>query len=84
MQESLNADAIFVRGLCLYYQDIMDKAIQHFQQTLRLAPDHSNARIALKVSGYILNNNSKMTSLLETSQTRQLCRNGSCLEKAPP
>ncbi|XP_071792021.1 dnaJ homolog subfamily C member 7-like isoform X1 [Asterias amurensis] len=48
VRESLNADAIFVRGLCLYYQDIMDKAIQHFQQTLRLAPDHSDARVALK------------------------------------
>ncbi|XP_022103561.1 dnaJ homolog subfamily C member 7-like isoform X2 [Acanthaster planci] len=48
MREPRNADAIYVRGLCLYYQDNMDKAIQHFQQTLKLAPDHSPARIAFK------------------------------------
>jgi DnaJ family protein C protein 7 len=38
------ADAIYVRGLCLYYQDNMEKAFQHFQQVLRLAPDHSKSR----------------------------------------
>ena len=45
----MNADAVFVRGLCLYYQDNVDKAFQHFQQTLRLAPDHSKARDAYRV-----------------------------------
>ncbi|XP_038072448.1 dnaJ homolog subfamily C member 7-like [Patiria miniata] len=48
MREPRNADAIYVRGLCLYYQDNMDKALQHFQQTLKLAPDHSSARVAFK------------------------------------
>lgn len=45
----MNADAIYVRGLCLYYQDNTEKAFQHFQQVLRLAPDHSKARDALRV-----------------------------------
>ncbi|XP_059089731.1 dnaJ homolog subfamily C member 7-like isoform X2 [Tigriopus californicus] len=35
-----NADAMYVRGLCLYYEDNLDKAFSHFQQVLRLAPDH--------------------------------------------
>ncbi|KAL1123908.1 hypothetical protein AAG570_001678, partial [Ranatra chinensis] len=35
-----NADAIYVRGMCLYYEDNLDKAIQHFQHVLKLAPDH--------------------------------------------
>jgi DnaJ family protein C protein 7 len=42
--DSMNADAIYVRGLCLYYQDNLDKAFQHFQQVLRLAPDHHKAK----------------------------------------
>lgn len=28
----MNADAIYVRGLCLYYEDNVDKAFTHFQQ----------------------------------------------------
>ncbi|KAL4217288.1 DnaJ subfamily C member 7 [Mactra antiquata] len=43
-REGMNADAIYVRGLCLYYQDNMEKAFQHFQQVLRLAPDHQKAK----------------------------------------
>lgn len=39
-----NADAIYVRGLCLYYSDNLDKGLVHFQRTLALDPDHSKAR----------------------------------------
>lgn len=38
-----SADAIYVRGLCLYYEDNIEKAFHHFQQVLRLAPDHPKA-----------------------------------------
>lgn len=38
-----NVEAIYVRGMCLYYQDNIDRAFTHFQQVLRLAPDHSKA-----------------------------------------
>lgn len=38
-----NADAIYVRGICLFYEDKVDQAFQHFQQVLRLAPDHKKA-----------------------------------------
>ncbi|XP_050501625.1 dnaJ homolog subfamily C member 7 isoform X2 [Diabrotica virgifera virgifera] len=38
-----NADAIYVRGMCLFYDDNLDSAFQHFQQVLRLAPDHTKA-----------------------------------------
>ncbi|KAK7112781.1 dnaJ homolog subfamily C member 7-like [Littorina saxatilis] len=47
-RDGMNADALYVRGLSLYYQDNTEKAFQHFQQVLRLAPDHSKAREALK------------------------------------
>lgn len=38
-----NADAIYVRGICLFYEDNIDNAFSHFQQVLRLAPDHAKA-----------------------------------------
>ena len=45
-----NADAVLVRGLCLYYQDNVDRALQHFQHVLKLAPDHPKAGDAYRVS----------------------------------
>lgn len=50
-----NADAIFVRGTCLYYQDNIDQAFKHFQQVLRLAPDHSKALDIYKVCYHFSN-----------------------------
>ncbi len=47
--DNMNADAIYVRGLCLYYEDNVDKAFTHFQQVLRLAPDHHKAKAVYKV-----------------------------------
>ncbi|XP_052813465.1 dnaJ homolog subfamily C member 7-like [Mya arenaria] len=47
-REGMNPDALYVRGMCLYYQDNIDKAFQHFQQVLRLAPDHQKAKDTYK------------------------------------
>lgn len=38
-----NAEAIYVRGMCLFYEDNIDSACNHFMQVLRLAPDHNKA-----------------------------------------
>ena len=57
--DGMCADAMYVRGLCLYYQDNMEKAFQHFQQVLRLAPDHSKARDVYRVS-----NNRSLTDIV--------------------
>ena len=51
--DSTNADAIYVRGLCLYYQDNTDKAFQHFQHVLKFAPDHHEAKKVYKVIFFI-------------------------------
>lgn len=48
--DSTNADALYVRGLCLYYEDCIEKAVQFFVQALRMAPDHEKACIACRVS----------------------------------
>lgn len=51
--DSTNADALYVRGLCLYYEDCIEKAVQFFVQALRMAPDHEKACLACRVScGY--------------------------------
>lgn len=43
--DSSSADAVYVRGLCLYYKDNLDKGLTHFQQVLTLDPDHSKAKV---------------------------------------
>lgn len=42
-RDKQNADAVLVRGLCLYYQDNIERALAHFQHVLKLAPDHPKA-----------------------------------------
>jgi len=42
--DSLNVDALYIRGMSLYYIDNVEKAFQHFQQVLRLCPDHEKAK----------------------------------------
>jgi len=51
--DSINSDALYVKGLCLYYQDFVDKAYQHFNQVLRRDPDHKKARVALKKARHL-------------------------------
>ena len=46
-----NVDAIYVRGMSLYYQDNVDKAFTHFQHVLKAAPDHRKALEIYKVLG---------------------------------
>ncbi|XP_077974438.1 dnaJ homolog subfamily C member 7-like [Styela clava] len=43
-----NADAVYVRALCLYYDDNIDKAVKFFIQALKLSPDLEKARLTLK------------------------------------
>ncbi|XP_056436104.1 dnaJ homolog subfamily C member 7 [Gadus chalcogrammus] len=46
--DSTNGDALYVRGLCLYYEDCIDKAVQFFVHALHMAPDHEKARLACR------------------------------------
>lgn len=43
--DSTNCDAIYVRGLTLYYSDNLEKGIMHFERTLVLDPDHRKAKV---------------------------------------
>ncbi|KAI1293545.1 DnaJ -like protein subfamily C member 7 [Halotydeus destructor] len=46
--DSMNADALYIRGMVLYYQDNIDKALTHFQQALRFNPDNEKCRTLFK------------------------------------
>ncbi|XP_065075263.1 dnaJ homolog subfamily C member 7-like isoform X1 [Ochlerotatus camptorhynchus] len=41
---STNADAIYVRGLTLYYSDNLEKGLLHFERALQFDPDHKKAK----------------------------------------
>lgn len=43
--DTSSADAVYVRGLCLYYSDHLEKGLLHFQRALALDPDHANAKL---------------------------------------
>lgn len=45
-----NVDAIYVRGMCMYYMDNIERAFTHFQHVLKLAPDHSKTVDIYKVN----------------------------------
>lgn len=47
-KDSHHSEALYVRGLCLYYQDQTERAYKLFQQLLRTAPDFKKAREAYK------------------------------------
>lgn len=40
-----SADAVYVLGLCLFYKGNLNEGITHFQQVLKLDPDHSKAQV---------------------------------------
>lgn len=44
MKDQTNSDALYVRGMCLYFQDNVEKAFQHFQRVLQYSPDHEKAK----------------------------------------
>jgi DnaJ homolog subfamily C member 7 len=44
MKDQMNSDALYVRGMCLYYLDNTEKAFQHFQRVLQYSPDHEKAK----------------------------------------
>lgn len=48
VKDQTNSDALYVRGLCLYYQDNVEKAFQHFQRVLQYSPDHEKAKVFYK------------------------------------
>lgn len=47
-ENSTNAEALYLRGLTMYYLDKFALAVNHFKQVLQCDPDHRRARDAFK------------------------------------
>ncbi|XP_064389364.1 dnaJ homolog subfamily C member 7-like [Halichondria panicea] len=52
--DSNNVDAVYIKAMCFYYQDMQDKAKRFFTQALKMDPDHSKSRQAMKKNKYLL------------------------------
>eukprot|EP00730_Choanoeca_flexa_P015999 TRINITY_DN7476_c0_g2_i1.p1 TRINITY_DN7476_c0_g2~~TRINITY_DN7476_c0_g2_i1.p1 ORF type:complete len:527 (+),score=172.59 TRINITY_DN7476_c0_g2_i1:87-1583(+) len=48
--DGMHAQALYVRGLCLYDRNEMEQAIAHFRRALQSNPDHKESRAAMKLS----------------------------------
>lgn len=55
VKDQTNSDALYVRGMCLYFQDNVEKAFQHFQRVLQYSPDHEKAKIFYKKAKMLQN-----------------------------
>ena len=48
VSDKSNADALYVRGLCNYFEDETDEAIESFVEVLKISPNHGKAKDAKK------------------------------------
>lgn len=69
--DTTSADAIYVRGLCLYFTDNLDKAIMHFERALQLDPDHKKAKEMRNKSKSIKDLKEKGNSLFKSGRFRE-------------
>lgn len=63
-----NADAIYVRGMCLYYEDNIESSFNHFMQVLRLAPDHKKAMNIFKKAKLLKKKKEEGNELFKTGK----------------
>lgn len=66
--DSRNPDAIYIRGLALYYTDNIEKAFQHFQQVLVFNPDHEKAKKVYKTAKQLLAEKQKGNDALKENK----------------
>ena len=69
--DSKNVDALFVRGLALFYSDQVDKALDHFKQALTLAPDHNNSMCYFKKIKVLKQKKEEASSLLKEGKVKE-------------
>lgn len=70
-QNPNNSDAIFVRGLTLYYSDNLEKGIIHFERALTLDPDHKKAKLMRTKSKSLKEKKEKGNEMFKTGKFRE-------------
>ncbi|XP_022247242.1 dnaJ homolog subfamily C member 7-like isoform X3 [Limulus polyphemus] len=48
--DASNVDALYIKGMCLYYQDILEKAVDNLQEVLKLIPYYKKAEEIYKMN----------------------------------
>jgi DnaJ family protein C protein 7 len=66
-----NADAIYIRGMCLLKQGNPEKATEYFRQALQLDPDHHRSRIAIRRSKLIVAKKTEGNTLIREGAYEQ-------------
>lgn len=69
--DSNNATALYVKAMCYYYQDMPDRATQFFHHALKVDPDHSKSRLALKKAKLLLRKKEEGNSLYREGKHEQ-------------
>ncbi|XP_052898822.1 dnaJ homolog subfamily C member 7 isoform X3 [Anopheles moucheti] len=68
---STNADAIYVRGLTLYYSDNLEKGLLHFERALMLDPDHKKAKAMRQKAKQLKEKKESGNELFKTGKYRE-------------
>ncbi|XP_053675830.1 dnaJ homolog subfamily C member 7 isoform X1 [Anopheles nili] len=68
---SNNADAIYVRGLTLYYSDNLEKGLLHFERALMLDPDHKKAKAMRQKAKQLKEKKEAGNEMFKTGKYRQ-------------
>jgi DnaJ family protein C protein 7 len=74
IHDRMNADALYVRGLCFYYQDLPDKATAHFQQALRVDPEHSKCKQFIRQSKALTAKKEEGNSFFKNGDYQRACQ----------
>ncbi|XP_065886620.1 dnaJ homolog subfamily C member 7-like [Dysidea avara] len=73
MRDRSNADAIYVKGITFYYQDMSDRATKCFHQVLRLNPDHRPSQIIIKKSKQLVSKKEEGNAAFKEGRHQQAC-----------
>ncbi|XP_050100121.1 dnaJ homolog subfamily C member 7 isoform X1 [Anopheles aquasalis] len=68
---STNADAIYVRGLTLYYSDNLEKGLLHFERALMMDPDHKKAKLMRQKAKQLKEKKESGNELFKTGKYRE-------------
>jgi DnaJ family protein C protein 7 len=69
--DATSSDAIYVRGLCLYYTDNLEKGLSHFERVLVLDPDHPKAKQMRTKAKILKEKKEKGNELFKSGQYRE-------------
>ncbi|XP_054156109.1 dnaJ homolog subfamily C member 7-like [Oppia nitens] len=72
--DQTNADAIYIRGMALYYTDNLDKAYQHFKQVCTLNPDHVKVKKVFKKAKQLMSQKQDGNDALKDNKVEDAVR----------